>query len=210
MRKILVVNPKGGCGKTTIATNLASYYALWGVKTALVDYDPQLSSTEWLAARPDTVEPIHGVDGTRGRVHYPAHVERVLIDSPARASRRDIGELVRRADAVLVPILPSPIDIRAAAHFIGELLLGGHLADHTPVGLVANRVREQTLIYAKLETFLGQLKKRIPFVTHLRDSQNYIRAAEQGIGIFEMAPYLVQADLEQWRPLIRWVEGKKS
>jgi len=205
MRKILVVNPKGGCGKTTIATNLASYYALWGVKTALVDYDPQQSSLEWLQSRPSAYEPIHAMTGT-SHGNYPAGTQRVLIDSPARTDRRKFSGLARQADVILVPILPSPIDIRAAAHFIGELLLTGQ-ARNKRIGVLANRVREQTLIYSKLEKFLKALK--IPFVTHLRDSQNYIRAAEYGIGIFEMAPYLVQADLEQWRPLIRWVERNR-
>lgn len=209
MRKILVLNSKGGCGKTTIVTNLASYYAVWGVKTALVDYDPQLSSTEWLQARPDWADPIHGICAVSERVHYPGGTERVVIDSPARVGRRDVANLARRADVVLIPILPSPIDIRAAAHFVGELLLSGSIAHHAQLGLVANRVREQTLIYGKLEQFLAGLKRDIPFVTHLRDTQNYIRAAEQGIGIFEMAPYAVAPDLEQWRPLINWIEKNK-
>ena len=205
MRKILVVNPKGGCGKTTIATNLASYYALWEVKTAIVDYDPQQSSLEWLHSRSSGYEPIRGIRGSE-RVSYPAGIERVLIDSPARTDRRAFTALAREADVILVPILPSPIDIRAAAHFIGELLLSGR-SRNKRIGVLANRVREQTLIYAKLEKFLKSIK--IPVVTHLRDSQNYIRAAEYGIGIFEMAPYMVETDLEQWRPLINWVEQKR-
>ncbi|MFC1665091.1 AAA family ATPase [Pseudomonadota bacterium] len=207
MRTILVVNPKGGCGKTTIATNLASYYAVWGVSTALVDYDPQQSSIEWLQQRPQAYEPIHAIAGWRGRASIPEGTSRVVIDAPARIGSSQLEKLIGMANVVIVPVLPSPIDIRAAAHFIGELLLDGRIRQGKQIALVANRVKENTIIYGNLEKFLKSLK--IPFVTHLRDSQNYIRAAERGIGIFELAPYLVDHDLDQWRPLIKWIDGKK-
>ena len=207
MRTILVVNPKGGCGKTTIATNLASYYAVWGVNTALVDYDTQQSSIEWLQQRPEDYEPINGIAGWRGRVSFPNGTKRVVVDAPARVGSGQLEKLIDMADVVIVPVLPSPIDIRAAAHFIGELLLDGRIRKGKKIALVANRVKENTIIYANLEKFLKSLK--IPFVTHLRDSQNYIRAAERGVGIFELAPYLVDHDLDQWRPLIKWIDGKK-
>ena len=204
MKAILVANPKGGCGKTTIATNLASYYALWGVNTAIIDYDTQASSIEWVAARPSNVETITAIEGV-GRTAFPEGAERVLIDAPARTDRAKLQSLLRRADVLLVPILPSPIDIRAAAHFIGEVLFTVD-SDDLKIGIIANRVREHTVIYSKLQTFMKAIK--IPFVTHLRDSQNYIRSAEYGIGIFEMAPYQVRTDLEEWRPLITWIEKK--
>ncbi len=207
MRKILVVNPKGGCGKTTIATNLASYYAVWGVPTALIDCDSQQSSLDWLKQRPENYEPIRAVKGGPNAVHMPRGVQRVVMDAPARTSINQVDHLIREANAVIIPVLPSPIDIRAAAHFIGELLLERRVKNKQ-IGVLANRVREHTLIYSKLEKFLKSLG--IPFVTHLRDTQNYIRAAEKGIGIFEMAPSLVDPDIDQWRPLIRWVEGKKK
>ena len=207
MRKILVVNPKGGCGKTTVATNLASYYAVWGVPTALVDCDPQHSSLEWLEQRPAGFEPIHAVNGVRGRIQYPRGVQRAVLDAPARITPAQVGSLLSHADVVLIPVLPSPIDIRAAAHFVGELLLD-RKARNRQLGVLANRVRENTLIYGRLETFLKSLG--IPFVTHLRDTQNYIRAAERGVGIFEMAPSSVDQDIEQWRPLIRWIDKGRS
>lgn len=207
MRTILVVNPKGGCGKTTIATNLASYYALWGVKTALVDFDSQQSSLEWLQQRPDTYEPIHGIAAWHGRVSFPEGTRRAVIDAPARIGSKQLEKLIGMANAVILPVLPSPIDIRAAGHFIGELLLDGRVRRGKRIAIIANRVKENTIIYGNLEKFLKALK--IPFVTHLRDSQNYIRAAERGVGIFELAPYLVDQDLDQWRPLIKWIDGKK-
>jgi len=207
MRSILVVNPKGGCGKTTIATNLASYYAVWGVETALVDFDPQKSSSEWLGARPANVEAIHRVSGGGGHVSLPRGVRRAVYDAPARTNMPRVIDLIHKSDVVVIPVLPSAIDIRAAAHFIGDLMLKSRLRQSKRlVGVVANRVRENTIVYHQLEKFLKSLD--IPFVTTLRDTQNYIRAAERGIGIFEMAPSMVEQDLKQWRPLINWIEGK--
>ncbi|MDH3690823.1 MAG: ParA family protein [Gammaproteobacteria bacterium] len=208
MRSILVVNPKGGCGKSTVATNLASYYAVWGVPTTLVDYDSQHSSLEWLQARPETYEPISGVDATNGHAGYPSGTERALMDAPAHIDNKEVNRLINKADVVLIPVLPSAMDIRAAAHFIGDLLVQGKIREQRKrVGVIANRVRENTIVYGQLTQFLKGVK--IPFVTSLRDTQNYIRAAERGVGIFEFAPYMVQQDLEQWRPLINWVEGKR-
>jgi len=208
MRSILVVNPKGGCGKTTIATNLASYYAVWGVPTALVDYDPQRSSLDWLEARSDRYEHITGIEGHSTSIHLPQGTQRVIYDVPARSVVEKIVKMMTHADAVVIPVLPSPIDIRAAAQFIGEFISKGHLRQRKKlVGIVANRVRENTIIYHQLEEFLGHLE--IPFVTTLRDTQNYIHAARRGIGIFEMGASQVEKDLEQWRPLINWIEGKR-
>lgn len=208
MRSILVVNPKGGCGKTTLATNLASYYAVWGVKTALVDFDPQESTLEWLKARPETYEAIEGYSGLSGTIPLPEDTARVIYDAPARSVIDKVVELMRLTEVVLIPVLPSPIDIRAAAHFVGDLMVRGRLRQSRKlVGVVANRVRENTLIYHELERFLSSLE--VPFITTLRDTQNYVRAAERGVGIFELAPSAVEQDLEQWRPLINWLEGKR-
>ena len=207
MKRILVVNPKGGCGKSTLATNLASYYATWEVPVALIDLDAQQSSLEWLGLRSGALYPIEGIDGSRGRLSVPGRIQRVVMDAPARTGKNQLQRYFNQADEILIPVLPSPIDIRAAGHFVGELLLEGMLKK-SRVGLVANRVRENTLIYSNLERFLRTLK--VPLVAHLRDTQNYIRAAEGGRGIFEMAPYLVDRDIETWRPLIKWVEKNRT
>ena len=207
MKRILVVNPKGGCGKTTIASNLASYYAVWEVPTCLVDYDPQLSSVNWLASRPETFSTISGANGTRGNPTIPAGTQRIIMDAPARITDQSFKKLTKEANVVIIPVLPSPIDIRAASEFLAELLLDKP-SKSTQIGLVANRVKENTKIYERLEAFLKAIK--IPFITHLRDSQNYIRAADKGIGIFEMAPSQVDRDIEQWRPLIKWIEKGKQ
>lgn len=206
MKRILVVNPKGGCGKSTLATNLASYYATWEVPVALIDLDAQQSSLEWLGQRSGVLYPIEGIDGSRGRLSVPGRIQRVVMDAPARTGKNQLQRYFNQADEILIPVLPSPIDIRAAGHFVGELLLEGMLKK-SRVGLVANRVRENTLIYSNLERFLRTLK--VPLVAHLRDTQNYIRAAEGGRGIFEMAPYLVDRDIETWRSLIKWVEKNR-
>ncbi len=209
MRTILLLNPKGGCGKTTLATNIASFYARRGHGVVLADFDPQGSSMAWLAARPDRLQPIHGIAAWEEAVRVPRGTEYLVLDAPAAVRGRDIAELVRRAQSVILPVLPSPIDIRAASRFVHDLLLVGKVSRRqTKLAVVANRVREHTLIYHQLERFLRRLQ--IPFLTSLRDTQNYIRAAERGVGIFEMAPSLVAQDLEQWKPLTRWLNSRRS
>jgi chromosome partitioning protein len=210
MRSIMVLNAKGGCGKTTLATNLASYYA-WEQekKVVLADFDPQGSSLAWLRARDAGWPEIHGIAAWEAPLRAPRDTDVVIMDAPARVQGRELTMLVRRVETIIVPVLPSPIDIRAAAGFMKELLTTGKVSrKETKVAVVANRVRENTLIYHTLEAFLKSLK--IPFVTTLRDTQNYIHAEERGIGIFEMAPSRVWQDLEQWQPLLRWLRSKRS
>jgi chromosome partitioning protein len=206
MLTILCMNAKGGCGKTTIATNLATWYADEGQRVTIVDFDPQRSSLDWLDARQDYegVPAIAGVDAVGGEARAPHATDVALLDAPAALHGTDITPLLRRADVLLVPLLPSPIDMRAAARFIEELLRSGRISrGQTRIGLIANRVREQTRIYRALEDFLGAYD--IPLLTHLRESQNYIRAAETGLGIFELAPSQVAADVVQWDPVVEWL-----
>ncbi|MEO6697274.1 MAG: ParA family protein [Gammaproteobacteria bacterium] len=209
MRAIMLLNAKGGCGKSTLATNLASYYADQGLAVTLADFDPQGSSMAWLAARPTEYPSIQGVAAWQEPLRVPKETERLVIDAPARVHGKELTEMVRRAQTLVIPVLPSPIDIRAVADFIKELLLVGKVSrKQTKLAVVANRVRENTIIFHTLERFLESLE--IPFVTTLRDSQNYIRAAERGLGLFELPPYLVWQDLEQWEPLIKWLNSKRS
>jgi len=210
MRTIMVLNAKGGSGKSTIATNLASFYAAEeGAGVTLADFDPQGSSSEWLNARPDERPAIHGIRAWEQTVRAPRDTDYLIIDAPSRTAGRELSDLVRRAETVLIPVLPSPIDMRAAANFIRDLLLVGKVSRaQTRVAVIANRVRENTRIYQDLHRFLKRLQ--IPFVAHLRDTQNYIRAAERGLGIFELAPSMVEPDREQWDPLLRWLRSKRS
>jgi len=208
LRSILIVNPKGGSGKSTIATNLASYYAVWGIPTALVDLDPQMSSLEWLRNRPASAPTIQGLNGLKGYIYPERGTQRIIYDAPARSDTNKIVKLIRMTDAVLIPVLPSMIDMRVVAKFVIDLKNKyAKLNKDVSIGLVANRVNHQYRSYRALNEFLGKLG--IPVVTSLRDSQAYLKAADQGIGIFEMPSGDVEADLALWKNLVYWVEGKE-
>ena len=217
MQRILVLNPKGGSGKTTIATNLASYFASIGDRPMLLDNDPQGSSTRWLKKRKPEQAQIHGVSAfdrnsrmTRAfQLRVPADAQHVIVDTPAAVPGQDLPELTRNADAIIVPVLPSDIDIHACSKCIADLLLIAKVRrDEHRIGVVANRVRKNTLIYQSLMRFLETL--RIPVITTIRDSQNYVRAAELGVGVYEMKRYLVEPDLEEWAPLLAWLKAKEA
>ena len=209
MRTVMLLNAKGGSGKSTLATNIASHYATKGQHVVLADFDPQQSSMDWLKVRPDDRPEIRGIDATAELIRVPRDTDWIVFDVPSVTHGRDLTGLIRRVDTVIMPVLPSPMDIRAAQHFIEELHKVGKLArDEVKLALVANRVKENTVIYHQLAEFLKSLK--IPFIAALRDSQNYIKAAERGLGICEMAPSAVEHDLEQWKSLLRWLNSKRS
>ena len=206
MRTIMLMNAKGGCGKTTLATNLATWYADEGMKVALADYDPQRSSLDWLEARKgyDGIPEIEGIDAANEPLRTGRATDLLIMDAPAGTHGKDINRMLQRVDTIILPVLPSPIDMRACDRFLSELLSSGRVSKRqTRIAIVANRVKEQTLIYRDLESYLGHLK--IPFLTHFRESQNYIRAAECGLAIFEMAPSQVYKDVIQWDPLLDWL-----
>jgi len=210
MRHIMVLNSKGGCGKSTIATNLASYYATKGKRVALVDYDPQASSLDWLERRPDSRAEIIGVDGAKdGLTHLPRNSDIVIEDAPARSHGPELTDLVRHAETLIVPVLPSTIDMQASKKFLAELAKVGKVKrKQVKVAVVANRIRENTIIFEDLDEYLEGLK--IPYIATLREAQNYIRAYLRGLGIFELPEYLAWPDLEQWGPLIDWLESRRS
>ena len=215
MQRIVVLNPKGGSGKTTIAINLASYYAVQGLRPVLMDFDPQGSTMRWLKKRSIQQPPIHGIAAyelnnrtTRSfHLRAPGDAQRIVMDTAAAITSHQMPELVRGADAILVPVLPSDIDIHACSKCITDLLLVAKVKrNENRIAVIANRVRKHTLIYQSLMRFLATLQ--IPIVATFRDSQNYIRGAELGLGIHEMKPYLVREDTDQWDPLVKWLEER--
>jgi chromosome partitioning protein len=212
LQKIVVLNPKGGSGKTTIATNLAAYFAMQGLKPALMDMDAQGSSTRWLSKRPQELAPVHGIAGYERNLRVtrtfamrvPMECQRLIVDTPAAVEPQRLPELTRAAAAIIVPVLPSDIDIHAAAKCISDLLLIAKVKrEQRRIAVVANRVKRNTVMYRSLMRFLETLD--IPVVTTLRDSQNYVRASEGGVGLFEMKPRLVREDTDQWQPLVGWI-----
>jgi chromosome partitioning protein len=210
MRHIMVMNAKGGCGKSTLATNIACFYAIDGAKVALADYDPQRTSLDWTELRASDLPPVVGVaafeDGLRS---VPRDTDVLVIDAPARTHGTEMNELVRRAETILVPVLPSPIDIKAGGRFMQELLdLGRVQRAQARLAVLANRVRENTVMFNELETYLGKLK--IPYLGHLRQSTNYLRAYQRGLGVFELPEYLAWPDWAQWEPVTRWLDSKRS
>ena len=216
-QRILVLNPKGGSGKTTISTNLAAYLASQGNPTALMDYDPQASSMRWLSKRPNDRPAIYGVEAHKRNVNVtrswqlrvPPETRYIVVDSPAAIPPHELAEFTRAADAILVPVGPSDIDIHAASRFIADLLLKAKVNRRTAnIGVIANRVNAQTVAYRNLMRFVYRLT--IPVIGVLRDGQNYLHAANEGLGIHECKPHRVQKDLAQWAPLTAWLEARLS
>ncbi len=214
MFKVAILNSKGGCGKSMLASNLAGWYAVKGFDTALIDFDPQGSALRWLNQRPSRRPTIHGINGgdrsntvTRSwQMRLPRETQRVVIDTPAGVRGFELGELIRQCGVIVIPILPSDADIHAGAGFIADLLLDARIRSAgTRVVVVANRVKANTRIYASLQRFLSRLE--FPLVAQFADSQVYVQAAQQGLGICEARPDpLVQRELTQWHRLLESLE----
>ena len=213
--RILVVNGKGGCGKTTIATNLAAAYARLGYSVALTDHDAQASSTHWLEQRAAPLPSIHLVAAHQRTSMYatrafqqrlPIDIERIIVDTPSAVGDRELDTLLRGIDVILVPLLPSSIDIRAGARFITQLLAHrSYRLRPVPVGVIANRVRRNTTNHVKLTHFLDGLD--VPTVATFRDSALYTRMAEHGTGIFDdVADSSAQREANEWNNLLHWID----
>ncbi len=211
MNTTLVINSKGGSGKTTVATNLASYFAANRIPAAIMDYDPQGSCLNWLRLRKPFAAKIHAANAAPQKtglrslgMHVPADTRQLVIDAPAGASGLLLQELLARADCIVVPVQPSAIDIHATANFVRDLLLNGRLrARKIRLGVVANRVRRSTPVYQPLERFLNSLG--LPFLARLSDSEAFVEAAETGVGIFETEPAASALERSQFTPIVEWV-----
>jgi len=217
MNSTLVINPKGGSGKTTVTTSLASYFAAKSVAVTVMDYDPQGSSLNWLRLREPFRNRIHAANaapqkGNRLRgieMNVPPDTRQLIIDAPAGTSGLLLQEMLARADCIVVPVAPSAIDIHATANFIRDLLLAGRIRmRNIRLAVVANRIRNSMPTYEPLERFLKSLN--LPLIARLRDSDVYLRAVETGLGLFEMDPTTSEAEREQFRPIAEWVDGPQS
>jgi chromosome partitioning protein len=214
LNRIVILNPKGGCGKSTIATNLAACYAKRGAKPAIMDCDPQGSTMAWLDRRADDLPAIHGIaafkktmQATRSwQLRVPEGTDNLIVDSPASINHDDLRELSGGATSIIVPILPSPMDIHAASQCIADLLLVAKVDRRDrKLAVVANRTRKNTKSFKRLMRFLDSLG--IPIIAVLRDTQNYIHSAENGVGVHEMRPpSRVRSDVEQIDKIVRWLD----
>ena len=203
MPVIVVANPKGGVGKSTLATNLAGALARQGHAVMLGDLDRQHSSRGWLALRPPQLPPIRGWDlGSGGTVRAPKGSSHLVLDTPAGLHGKRLDTVMALADRLLVPLQPSPFDIAATFDFL-QRVRGHARAPRVALGLVAMRVKEHTHASEHLETFFDALGQHP--LTHLRDTQNYVHLAARGLTLWDVAPGRVERDLLQWQPLIDWL-----
>lgn len=214
--RILVVNGKGGCGKSTIATNLAAAHARQGYGVALIDHDSQASSSHWLGARPVECPAIHLIEAHQRTAMYatrsfqqrlPGDTDRIIIDTPSAATDKELDQLLRGTHLILIPVLPSAFDMRAAGGFIEQLRHHRmYRARPLPIALIANRVRPNTLNHERLTQFLDGLA--LQTAATFRDRAIYTRLADQGLGVFDVADDReAAAELPQWHRLLDWIDA---
>jgi chromosome partitioning protein len=205
MQTLLVANPKGGSGKTTLSTNIAGWLAGRKQRVVLADLDPLRSSTEWLARRPALFPAIAGWTPSAGKDDIKdRNPHWLVIDSPAALHGETLRDAMRRADLLLVPVSPSTFDMAATRHFLDQIgeykaVKQGGIA----IGLVAMRVDSRTHSAAELEAFLGAFE--FPLVAQLRQTQVYVHCARDGLSVFDLPRSRAEQDWEQWRPLTRWI-----
>ncbi len=205
MPVIVVANPKGGVGKSTLSTQLAGYFAARGHAVMLGDVDRQHSSRQWLALRPPEAAPILSWEIDRDEVVKPPKgTSHVVLDTPAALHGKRLDAVLKLADRVLIPLQPSLFDIQATHPFITQLLAHKR-AGRLRVGLVAMRVRENTIAAEQLRQFLSTLA--VPVIGQLRDTQNYVQLAARGLSLWDINPNRVERDLTQWQPIIEWLEA---
>ncbi len=203
MPVIVVANPKGGVGKTTLATNLAGYLASRGHAVMLGDADRQQSSRNWLALRPAGLPRISAWETSHDEVvRPPKGTTHVVLDTPAGLHGKRLDEVMKVADKVLIPLQPSIFDIQATHEFI-EQLLAHRRSERVPLAVVGMRTREGTIATDQLRNFLEGV--RVPLLGFLRDAQNYVHLAAHGLTLWDVASVRFEHDREQWAPIITWV-----
>jgi chromosome partitioning protein len=203
MPVIVVANPKGGVGKTTLSTNLAGYLASRGRAVMLGDVDRQQSSRTWLGLRPTGLPTIAAWEVAEGDVvRPPKGTTHIVLDTPAGLHGKRLDEVMKLADKVLIPLQPSIFDIHATHEFIDELL-AHRRSSKVQTAVVGMRTREGTISTDQLRTFLKGVD--VPLLGFLRDTQNYIHLAAHGLTLWDVASTRFQGDREQWEPIITWV-----
>ena len=207
LHSFLIANPKGGCGKTTLATNLAGFFAHRGHRVMLGDIDRQQSSREWLKLRPQGLPPIRSWDIAPGEpARPPKDTSRVVLDTPAGLHGKKLDVVVKSIHRVLVPLQPSIFDILATRAFLDELLEEKAVRNQkTFIAVVGMRVDARTRAAHELERFLEGLD--VPVLGFLRDTQVYVQAAAHGLTLFDLSPARAALDLPQWQGIIDWVDA---
>lgn len=210
LKKVVVLNPKGGSGKTTLAFSIAGFLACTGRRVALLDMDRQGSSQRWLQNRSPELPAIQlllAPADPAATINVPSDIDVVVIDAPAALQAEDLADYTCGMHAILVPVLPSDIDIHAASRLVSDLLLKAQVSRRNGrLGIVANRIKERTIAYRRLMRFLESLS--IKLIGVLRDSQNYTHAAAEGRCLHEMAASQVKRDKEQWKAITEWLEDR--
>ena len=206
MKVVVVANPKGGSGKSTLSTHVAGYFASQGHQVMLGDADTQQSSKFWLNQRPDTLPHIATWEFQPDLVltaKPPRGTTHVVIDTPGGISGWRLQEVIERADKVIVPVMPSVFDMQATHEFLNQLVqITAKLP--TQVGVVGNRVDTRTISAGNLRKFIESLQ--VPVLSYLRDTQYYLHMAAHGLSMFDITPSKVQKDLEQWGPICHWLD----
>ncbi len=218
IKRVTLLNSKGGSGKSILATNIASIFSANNLRTTLIDYDPQGTAIRWLKQRPELFPAIHGIDATQQssattrswQMRVPAGTDRLVIDTPAGIRGLDLNDFVVNSDYILIPVIPSDGDIHATTKLIADLLLNVKIRSlDVKVAVIGNRVKKNTKILNQLTRFLQQVD--FPFISNLRDTQNYVTAAKQGIGIHEIyPPSLVKKDVSDWDAILQFVEDGET
>jgi chromosome partitioning protein len=205
MPVIVVANPKGGVGKSTLATNIAGLYARQGRGVMLGDVDRQQSSRQWLALRPDAAPRIQSWDAAGDSTFkVPKGVTHMVLDTPAGLHGKLLDAVLRVAERIMIPLQPSLFDIQATHDFVNRLREHKRGND-VKIGVVGMRVKEHTIANDQLHQFLPELK--VPVLGYLRDTQNYVHLAARGLTLWDVTPGRVERDLEQWRPLVEWLHA---
>jgi len=208
MQKIMLLNPKGGCGKSTLSTNLAGYYANSGLQVGLADFDTQQSSVNWLRIRTFDLKAVSLIKTTNQHMEIPDYLDSLIVDTPSGINRQLMMSIINNCDTIIIPVLPSPIDIQAASFFIYQLLLKHRITyDDKNICLVANRANLKSIAYHDLIKFISTIK--LPLLTTFQDSSIYLKCSSKGASIFDYTTKYAAKYIEEWFPLINWLNNNK-